>query len=464
MTLFLRLRQSLALRLAIQYAFVFAFFAAVLFGALYWSLAEALEAREQAAVQSRATELAALYERGGVGLLRARLDRDAGSSARAFFVRVLRASNEAVLVSVPPDWIEQQLERIPFPGFTITRPTYTVRIPQSALRDYAIATRELPDGNSLQVGILIESQAVLFAPLRQAFAVVGAGALLLSFGIGIVVAWRATRPLRAVADTTRRILETGDLAARVPGPNGTGELAVLVRQLNTLLDKNAAHVRVLRETLDNLAHDLRTPLTRLRGTAEIALQDAGDPVEARAALAGCVDETDRLLHLLETLLDISAAEAGALKLDRDTIDLRTVTERAADLYREVGEEKKIAIALDQPEPIVIAADAVRFGQAVNNLLDNALKYTPAGGSVVLALRRAPGAVVLTVTDNGPGVAPAEREAIFRRLYRSDTSRSQRGLGLGLSMVKAIVEAHGGTVTVDGAPGGGARFTVRLPVA
>src|SRR5690606_6648973 len=113
-------------------------------------------------------------------------------------------------------------------------------------------------------------------------------------------AWRATRPLRLVSDTARRILETGDLAARVPASAGSGELDLLVAQLNTLLDRNAAHVQVLRDTLDNLAHDLRTPLTRLRGTAELAMQDNGDPAEARGALADCVNESDRLLHLLET--------------------------------------------------------------------------------------------------------------------------------------------------------------------
>ncbi len=458
-----RLRQSLALRLALQYALVFAFFAAALGGALYWTLAEALESREQAAVQARATELAGLYARGGAALLRARLDRDsAAPSTRAFFVRVLRPNNELILVSVPPDWIETQLERIPFPGFTVTRPTYAVRVPQSALRDYAVATRELPDGNTLQVGLLVESQAVLFAPLRRAFTAVGAGALALSFVIGVFAAWRATRPLRAVADTTRRILATGDLAARVPGPDGTGELAALVRQLNTLLERNAAHVTVLRETLDNLAHDLRTPLTRLRGTAELAIQDGGDPSDTRAALAGCVEETDRLLHLLERLLDVSAAEAGALKLNRELIDLRTLTTRAADLYREVAEEKHIAVVLDQPAAVEYSVDAVRLGQVVNNLLDNALKYTPAGGGVVVALRREAGQAVLSVTDDGPGIAPAEREAVFRRLYRSDASRSQRGLGLGLSMVKAIVEAHGGTVAAGDASSGGACLTVRLP--
>jgi signal transduction histidine kinase len=374
-------------------------------------------------------------------------------------------ANGAGFVAAPPDWIETEVRRFPVPewaGMVAEQSTTTVRVPQDALRDYTIATHALPQGWLLQVGRLTDSRAVLLAPLRRAFIRVGAGALLLSMAGGTLLAWRSTRPLRLVSETARRILETGDLAARVPGPDGTGELEVLVRQLNTLLDKNAAHVRVLRDTLDNLAHDLRTPLTRLRGSAELALQDAGDPVEARAALAECVNESDRLLHLLETLLDISAAEGGALKLNLDHFDFRTTIERAADLYREVAEENKITVTLDLPVAMPVDGDAIRLGQAVNNLLDNALKYTPTGGAVALAARIENAGAILTVTDNGPGIPADEREAIFRRLYRRDVSRSQRGLGLGLSLVKAIVEAHRGTVIIDDAPGGGARFTVRLP--
>ena len=458
-----RLRQSLALRLAVQYALVFAFSAAALFGVLYWVLASALEERDQAAVETRAALLAQAYELAGLNGVVDQLNGEAAAEASEYFVRIIDERSGPIWVKAPPDWVQTVVQRIPIPawGVTAEREIPTVRMPQNALRDYAIASRPLFDGRLMQVGRSTDSSAVLLAPLRRAFGGVGAAVLVLSVAVGTLLAWRATRPLRAVSQTARRIIETGDLAARMPDSNGSGELDVLVRQLNTLLDKNAAHVRVLRETLDNLAHDLRTPLTRLRGTAELALHDSGDPADARAALADCINEADRLRHLLEALLDISAAEAGALALNRTRLDARTLVDRAVDLYREVAEEKKITITLDQPAPVELDADAIRLGQAINNLVDNALKYTPAGGKVAIGTRAEPGAIVITLADNGPGVPAAERDAIFRRLYRGDASRSQRGLGLGLSLVKAIVEAHRGTVAVDDAPGGGARFTVRL---
>ncbi|MEO5960198.1 MAG: histidine kinase dimerization/phospho-acceptor domain-containing protein, partial [Opitutaceae bacterium] len=383
-----RLRQSLALRLAVQYALVFAFSAALLFGALYWMLARALEQRDQLTVEERAAGLTRAYSFGGLNGVVNQLQGDTSSESREFFVRVLDKRNGEIWVQAPPAWRQTVIQQIPIPAFGLVaeREIPFVRMPQDAQRDYAIASRPLFDGRLIQVGRTTDSRAVLLAPLRRAFGGVGAGVLILSVGMGTLLAWRATRPLRAVSETAQRILATGDLAARVPGPQGRGELATLVAQLNTLLDKNATHVRVLRETLDNLAHDLRTPLTRLRGTAELALQDTGDPAEARAALADCVNESDRVLHLLEALLDITAAEAGALKLNRDRLDLRTLTERAVDLYREVAEEKKIAVTLDQPDPVEANVDAIRLGQAINNLLDNALKYTPAGSRVTIATR------------------------------------------------------------------------------
>jgi signal transduction histidine kinase len=460
-------RQSLAMRLAAIYSAVFAAGACALFGILYWFLAQSLEARDRAAVELRAGEYAQAYEQGGALALRARLNADASPDVRSLFVRLLGPGGETVFATVPSDWVEPKFEQRLVPdgwGGWTTQQVHSVRVPRDAARDFSVASRVLSDGRLIQVARSTDSRAVLLAPLRADFAAVGAVALVLSLSAGTFLAWRATRPLREVANTARRILEEHDLSARIPAPRGSGELAVLARQLNTLLDKNSKHIRVLRETLDDLAHDLRTPLTRLRGTAELALRDGGNPAEARSALADCIEETDRVQHLLEVLLDVTAAEAGALQLRRERTDLCALATRAADLYREVAEQKDIAIALDLPASAEMDGDPVRIGQAVSNLVDNALKYTPAGGRVTIAAAQEPGAMTLTVSDTGPGVPVDEREAVWRRLYRGDTSRSQRGFGLGLPLVRAVAEAHGGTATVGDAPGGGARFQLRFPSA
>jgi len=383
-------------------------------------------------------------------------------------VRIVGPGGDIVFGRVPPDWVETQVQRIPLPGafgnFQLQQVVQTVRIPRDAEKDFTVASAPLSDGRSLQVVRSSDNRAVLLAPLRRTFLSVGAGALTLAALVGIVLAWRVTRPLRAVNDTARRIVATGDLQARVPPPAGGGELAELVRQFNTVLAQNAALIGAQRETLDNLAHDLRTPLARLRGTADLALQNQADSAAAREALADCLEESERVLRLLETMLDVSAAETGTLPLHRERLDLGAVLTDAVGLYREVAEEKAITLHIETPAPVFVDGDALRLGQAVANLLDNALKYTPTGGRVRLTARTEPGVGVIDVSDTGAGVPPDEREKIWRRLYRGDASRSQRGLGLGLSLVKAIVEAHHGTVAVDEADGGGARFTVRLPAA
>ncbi len=460
-----RFRQSLAIRLAVLYTLVFAAGAAALFGVLYWVLARSLELRERDVLVQRAQMYARAYAEGGPALLRARLSADASPEVRSLFVRLLDAGGGTLFATIPSDWVEAQVERRLVPdgwGGWNSQEIHSVRIPRDDARDFTVASQLLPDGRLIQVAHSTESRALLLGPLRRDFAGVGAVALLLSLSAGTVIAWRSTRPLREVADTARRIIDTDDLSARVPAPQGSGELALLARQLNALLDKNERHVRVLRETLDDLAHDLRTPLTRLRGTAELALGDGGDPAEARSALADCVEETDRVLHLLEVLLDVSAAEGGALALHKERVDMRDLVRRAVDLYSEVAEHKAIELRTQLDAPSELVGDPVRLGQALSNLVDNALKYTPDGGRVTVEAAAEAGAVTVTVTDNGPGVPQAERDAIWRRLYRGDASRSQRGLGLGLTLVKAVAEAHGGAASVEDAPGGGARFRLRVP--
>jgi len=463
-----RIRHSLALRLGVLYALLFALGAAAVFTLLYWALADALKARALAEVEGKAQEFARIYQEGGPAALRARIADESGSPEfSSLFVRIVGGDGETTFARVPSDWVQTQAQQIIVPdgwGGWQAQEVRAVQIPRDAEKDFTVANRPLGDGELLQVARSTDNRAVLLAPLLRNFFTIGAGATLVAALAGGLLVWRVTRPIRQVNETTRRIVATGDLTARVPVPAGGGELADLVSQLNTVLTKNAALIGAMRETLDNLAHDLRTPLARLRGTADMALQSRGDPAAVREALADCMEESERVLRLLETLLDVSAAETGVLPLSRAPLDLRSVLASAASLYREVAEEKRIRVEIEAGDAVVVEADILRLGQAVANLLDNALKYTPSGGTVRLSARREGSHGVIGVGDSGPGVPAAERPKIWRRLYRGDASRSQRGFGLGLSVVKAIVEAHQGEVAVDDAPGGGALFTIRLPLA
>jgi signal transduction histidine kinase len=170
-----------------------------------------------------------------------------------------------------------------------------------------------------------------------------------------------------------------------------------------------------------------------------------------------------VLVMLNALMDISEAESGTLQLRREPLPLGDVVARAVDLYRDVADAKDVTLAAVAPTEIVVSADRTRLEQVAANLIDNAVKYTPAGGRVDVEARRDPGAAVLEVRDTGPGIPPDELPRIFDRLFRGDTSRTERGLGLGLSLVKAIVEAHGGTVEVSSELGRGSTFSVSLPL-
>jgi signal transduction histidine kinase len=177
-----------------------------------------------------------------------------------------------------------------------------------------------------------------------------------------------------------------------------------------------------------------------------------------------MEESERLLNMLNTLTDITEAETGMMRLDRQPTDLARLATEVVELYEYVAEEKRIQIQTDLPPPSEAPVDPTRIRQVFANLLDNAIKYTPEGGRVFISIRQEPGLIAVSFQDNGMGIPLEEQEKIWTRLYRGDKSRSKRGLGLGLSLVKAVVEAHGGSVTVSSLPDQGATFKVTLPTS
>lgn len=464
---FERKHRTLAVRLSVWFATLFTTGFVAIFALLYWLLARSLEAAEYEALQLRLRQYAGIYAISGVNGLRQRVAEDSEApNVRSLFIRLSSPRGDVVWGKIPPDWIEADVRRVAVSDgwggwFAREEKINVLRVPRDAERDLAVVSQLIDDGLLLQVGRSTDSRRVLLAPLRRTFAWVGAAVIVVGSLGGYLAARRATRPLRQVVETARRIVQTGALDARVPAPGRSDDVAELVHHFNTVLDKNAELLRAMREALDNVAHDLRTPLAGIRGSAEVALGQTADPV-AREALGATVEQADDVLRLLRALMEISEAEAGMLKLDRAPCDLAEIVARAVELYSDVAEAKGVALTCAAAANVPVEGDAVRLRQVAANLLDNACKYTPAGGRVEVSVAIEGADAVLTVTDTGPGVPLPEQPRIWERLYRGDKSRSEAGLGLGLSVVRAVVLAHGGTVQVENAASGGARFTIRLP--
>ncbi len=458
------LPKTIGFRLTAWYSVIFILVSFLLFGIAYFLLSSTLEKHSREAIQGRVKELALLYQKGGIPALENELNSvKKFQPKRPFFIRIADAENTTLFLRLGYQWVGFDIKTLekspPSDG------SQWMAIPSTEDKSVLqIETFQLPDKHWLQVGQTSEATRRLLSRFREIFAAVIIPLVLLGFAGGAFLAFRALRPIRSLIHTVHSV-QTGDMAARVPGPGTGDELDELVHLFNGMLEQIEALILGMKGALDNVAHDLRTPMTRLRGIAELALQGDLQGETCKETLGRCIEECDHILTMLNTLMDISEAETGTMKLEKTAVNVRDLLTAAADLYGYVAEDANITLRVDAPQNLTIFVDPTRMAQVLANLLDNGIKYRQeGGGEILLSAKEETPEVSLSVTDDGIGIPEEHRERIWDRLSRGDQSRHQRGLGLGLSLVRAVVKAHGGSVSVKSQPDKGSTFTIRIPAS
>lgn len=453
--------RTLGLRLVLGYALLFIASTALLAALAYLLFTRYMREPDRAFMQEQAYELAAAYERGGLDALRRELGTTSPDERREeLIVRLAGSSGQTILLYNPDNWTATEIALLerhlpPDDAWVELGPAED----EDALEAFTV---RLADARLLQVGMDADLRADAMESMQEAFLAIAFPVLILGLLVGAFMAYRALQPFRRLVETLHDVIDTADVKTRVPIEDARGDFADLIHLFNRMLDRIEALVERMRETLDNVAHDLLTPMTRLRGTAELAVQEDRDAEGYRDALVENIEASASVVTMLETIMDVAEAESGTMRLDLSTLPVAEFVNDVVELYRLVAEERGLTIETNVPPDLTITADRSRMRQVVANLVDNAIKYTPPGGSVVVEAASADGTVTIRISDTGVGISPEERPRVWDRLYRGDQSRSKRGLGLGLSVVKAVVEAHGGHAEVEPGARAGSVFTIRLP--
>ena len=427
-----------AFRLASLY---FAVFAVSVLGVLffvYWMSADFIERQTQATLDAEIAGLAEQYAQRGIsGLVQIVAARSAGDRGDGMLYLVTDNGGHPLAGNIT-GWPEGTPVAAGPVAFNVQMKVKGVTQTQPAQGALIV----IPDGYRLLVARDISDAALYRERVKMTLLWSGLVALIVGLIGGAVMSRNLLRRVEQVNRTAERVMG-GNLSDRVPLRGSRDEFDQLAANLNNMLDQIERLMAGMREVSDNIAHDLRTPLSRLRARLEFSLLGTPDTAAQSEAVRAAIDEADRLLATFNALLNIAEAESGARRNATELLDLAQTACAAAELYEPVAEEKGCALKLDVEPGIMIRGDRHLLSQAVANLLDNALKY--GGGEVRLSAHQQNGRAALEVSDTGPGIPEAERDTVFDRFVRLEPSRSTPGNGLGLSLVRAVAQLHNGTI-------------------
>ncbi len=462
----LNVQRTLAFRLTLWYAGVFLLSAAVAFAFFYYLITSALRGRTDQDLLAEVRSFSSVMAMQGIESVKrqALLESQAAGEKKIFIQllypdgRLFSSSNMSYFHNIPVsvEAIGRMIEQQEPLFATVSSPDHRHEI--------RVVYAMLGPGLIIHLGQSMDDLTRFIEAFQRIFVVTMAALFALAVALGWFTARRALAGVENVTRTARRIADDGRLAERVPVGKGGDEIDRLAATFNRMLDRIQGLMSGIKEMTDNIAHDLKSPITRIRGQAEMALTARGAADEYEAMAAGAIEECDRLLEMINTMLFISRTEAGVSKPELKPMDLAAVVRDACGLFQSLADDKQIALTWDAPERLDFTGDVRLLQRMLGNLLDNAIKYTPEGGSVRVSLQPEPDrSVSIAVRDSGAGVSETDLPRIFERFYRGDPSRSQAGTGLGLSFARAVARAHEGEIIAENNQPSGAIFRVELPI-
>jgi heavy metal sensor kinase len=457
-----KFRRTIVFRLTLLCVAISAISSLLAFLIFYEVMTSRFHSRIDKILETEMKEVSSMVASRGIGEINAEIANEAETIGTGdVFFRLVSPQGNEIASSNLDSWKGVGVSRIALKDLAEGGPVFETLKPPGWKHNVRVLYGTVGPRMVVQIGWSLKDDEKLFEGIKEVFRIVVVIVLALSSLGGWLMARRGLSGVERLTETVLAI-SNGAMERRVPLTGRGDEIDRLSGIFNHMLEHIQSLIKEMREIIDNIAHDIKSPIARIRGIAEANLTGEKSSNDYQTMAASTVEECDRLLATVNTMLEVSEIQAGVAALSLREVDISTLVEDACDLFRPLAEDKGLKLEVNTAMECIVHGDRRKLQRVFANLLDNAIKYTPPEGHITVSARKSDKEVIVSVCDTGIGIPSDDIPHVFDRFYRVDKSRSIPGAGLGLSLVQAIIRRHGGEVQVSSSPSFGSTFTVILP--